>query len=181
MTNWKAVGVGLVVSLFIGFVGIVVPGIGQLVAGLVGGLVAGYIASTSIRGGLWHGLLAGSIGGVLFAVPFGIIIGVASFGLGLTNQLGSLAAGIGVFIFTIIAAVVLGADSAIGGAMGAIIKRKYPNLGDRRHHYRRSQDRWKSQTQSRSRTTTNNSVVRVESPSNQSSPESEVADKNREK
>lgn len=122
MTNWRAVSVGLTIELFIGFVGIVVPGIGQLIAGLVGGFVAGYMASTTIRGGLWHGLLAGSLGGFLIAIPFALIVGVASFGIGITTQIGSLAAGVGTLVFTLIAAVILGANSALGGAMGAIIK-----------------------------------------------------------
>jgi hypothetical protein len=125
MTNWRAVGIGLVVELFLGVVGLLLPGIGQFVAGLVGGFVAGYIASTRIRSGAWHGLLAGSLGGFLLALPVGVLVGVASIGIGLTDQLGSLIAGIGTTIFVVLVAVVLGANSALGGAIGSFVKDKY--------------------------------------------------------
>lgn len=122
MTNWRAVGMGLTTELFLGFVGLLVPGIGQLLAGLIGGLVAGYVASTSVRGGLWHGLLAGSLGGFLLAVPLGILASVVGIGIGLT-ELAGLIAGVGTTVLIVVIAVVLGANSALGGGMGAILKR----------------------------------------------------------
>lgn len=126
MTNWRAVGMGLTTELFLGFVGLLVPGIGQLLAGLIGGLVAGYVASTSIRGGLWHGLLAGSLGGFLLAVPLGILASVVGIGVGLT-ELAGLVAGVGTTVLVVIAAIVLGANSALGGGMGSLMKRAVVN------------------------------------------------------
>ena len=125
MTNWRAVGIGLAIELILGFVGLLVPGIGQFIAGLVGGFVAGYIASTSIRSGLWHGLLAGSLGGFLLAVPIGIVVGVASIGLGLMDQFGSLVAGLGTTVVVLFIAVILGANSALGGALGSLVRDVY--------------------------------------------------------
>ena len=122
MTNWRAVGMGLTTELFLGFVGLLVPGIGQLFAGLIGGLVAGYVASTSVRSGLWHGLLAGSLGGFLLAVPLGILASVIGIGVGL-SELGGLVAGVGTTVLVVVAAIVLGANSAIGGGMGSLLKR----------------------------------------------------------
>jgi hypothetical protein len=44
MTDWRAVLVGFAVIVGVGIVGLVVPGIGQLIAGLAGGFFAGYSA-----------------------------------------------------------------------------------------------------------------------------------------
>lgn len=125
MTNWRAVGFGLAIELVLGLVGLLVPGIGQFIAGLMGGFVAGYIANTSIHSGLWHGLLAGSLGGFLLAVPIGILVSVASVGLGLTDQLGSLIAGLGTAVIVLLIAVILGANSALGGAIGSFARSIY--------------------------------------------------------
>ncbi len=125
MTNWRAVGIGFLIELFLGIVGLLVPGIGQLVAGLIGGFVAGYLGSTTVRGGLWHGLLAGSLGGFFIAIPVGIVVAVASIEIGLTTQFWSLIAGVGVTMVTLLVAVVLGANSAIGGAIGGLVKKEY--------------------------------------------------------
>lgn len=125
MTNWRAVGTGFAVELFCGFVGLLVLGVGQLVAGLVGGFVAGYMGGTTVRSGLWHGLLAGSLGGFLLAIPLGILVAVASIGIGLTSQFGGFIAGLGAMMLVLLVAVVLGANSAIGGAIGSFVTEKY--------------------------------------------------------
>lgn len=132
MTNWRAVGIGFLIELFLGIVGLLVPGIGQLVAGLIGGFVAGYLGSTTVRGGLWHGLLAGSLGGFFIAIPVGILVAVASIEIGLTTQFWSLIAGVGVTMVTLLVAVVLGVNSAVGGAIGGLIMGEY--TGYRNNH-----------------------------------------------
>ena len=129
MTNWRAVGLGLAVEFVLGIVGLVVPGIGQFVAGLVGGFVAGYRADTTVGGGLWHGLLAGSLGGFLLAIPLGIGVSVASIEIGVLSQSSGLLAGFGTTLFVIVVAVVLGANSALGGAIGSLV-----NGADRDRH-----------------------------------------------
>ena len=106
------------------------PGIGQLLAGLVGGFVAGYIGSTTIRSGLWHGLLAGSLGGFLLAIPVGILFAVASVGIDLTSQFGGLMVGVGTMVLVLLIATILGANSAIGGAIGGLVKRRYASRPD---------------------------------------------------
>ena len=125
MTNWRAVGIGFTLELLLGVIGLLVPGIGQLVAGLVGGFVAGYIGSTTIRSGLWHGLLAGSLGGFLLAIPLGILVAVASVGIDLTSQLGGLIAGVGTTMLVLLIATTLGANSVVGGAIGGFVKGRY--------------------------------------------------------
>jgi hypothetical protein len=129
MTNWRAVGLGLTVEFVLGVVGLIVPGIGQFVAGLVGGFVAGYRADTTVGGGLWHGLLAGSLGGFLLALPLGIGVSIASIEIGVLSQSGGLLAGFGTTLLVIVVAVVLGANSALGGAIGSLVSGT-----DRDHH-----------------------------------------------
>lgn len=51
MTNWRAVGIGLAVEFVLGIVGLIVPGVGQFVAGLVGGFVAVILGANSAFGG----------------------------------------------------------------------------------------------------------------------------------
>jgi hypothetical protein len=121
MTNWRAVGIGLVVEVALSVVGLLAPGVGQFVAGLIGGFVAGYLARTTVVGGLWHGLLAGSLGGFLLAIPAGIIVSVASIEIGLLGQFGGALAGLGTALFVLVVAVVLGANSALGGAIGSLV------------------------------------------------------------
>ncbi|EMA50236.1 DUF5518 domain-containing protein [Halococcus thailandensis] len=133
MTNWRAVGLGLTVEFVLGVVGLVVPGIGQFVAGFVGGFVAGYRADSSIGGGLWHGLLAGSLGGFLLAIPLGIGVSVASIEIGVLSQSGGLLAGFGTTLFVIVVAVVLGANSALGGAIGSLVGGTSRNYDGERH------------------------------------------------
>ena len=118
MTNWYAVGVGFIVSLVIGTVGVVVPGLGQLTAGLVGGFVAGYLAAGGVGRGAWHGLLAGSIGGIVLAIVLGLLVGaVGSLGLG---PLGPIVGG-SIFVLGVLFALVLGVESALAGAVGGWI------------------------------------------------------------
>lgn len=125
MANWRAVGKGFIVELFLGVIGLLVPVIGQLIAGLVGGFVAGYSGSTTVRSGLWHGLLAGSLGGFMLAVPVGILVAVASVGIGLLDQFGGLIAGVSATMLVVLIATILGANSALGGAIGGLVKGRH--------------------------------------------------------
>lgn len=110
MTNWRAVGIGFLVTVVVGLVGVVVPGIGQLFAGLVGGFVAGYTAGGGLLGGTWHGLLAGGLAGFLLA----LVIGLGSLALG---PIGAIVGG-GIVIVVLLLTVVLALDSAVGGLVG---------------------------------------------------------------
>lgn len=116
MTNWYAVVVGFVVMTVVGAIGLAIPGLGQLTAGLVGGFVAGYMAAGSAGSGAWHGLLAGSVGGILTALIFGFAASVlGAIGLG---PLGPLLGG-GIFAIGMVIALVMGLESALAGAVGA--------------------------------------------------------------
>jgi len=118
MTNWYAVAIGFVVELVVGAVGALLPGVGQLAAGLLGGFVAGYVAGGGWTRGAWHGLLAGSLGGVALAVLLGAAVSaVGAVGLG---PLGPVLGG-SVFLLALFVAVVMGIESALAGALGGWI------------------------------------------------------------
>ena len=118
MTNWYAVAVGFAVMTIIGVVGLAIPGLGQLTAGLVGGFVGGYVAAGSAGRGAWHGLLAGSVGGIFLAVVLGVAVGaLGTVGLG---PLGPLLGG-SIFTVGVVLALVMGLESALAGAVGAWI------------------------------------------------------------
>ncbi|WP_128477432.1 DUF5518 domain-containing protein [Halorussus pelagicus] len=121
MTNWYAVAIGFVVMTVVGVVGIAIPGLGQLTAGLVGGFLAGYMAAGGTGRGAWHGLLAGSLGGVFVAVFLGVavsVLGVAEFG-----PFGSLLGG-GAFLVVLFVTFVMGLESALAGAIGGWIAKE---------------------------------------------------------
>ncbi|MFC7081384.1 DUF5518 domain-containing protein [Halorussus caseinilyticus] len=115
MTNWYAVTLGFVVMTVVGVVGLAIPGLGQLTAGLVGGFVAGYVAAGGPRRGGWHGLLAGSLGGIFVALIFSVAVSVlGAVGLG---PFGPLLGG-GVFLVGVVIALLMGLESALAGAVG---------------------------------------------------------------
>lgn len=113
MTEWRAVGLGFIVELVVGLIGLAVPGIGQLFAGLVGGFVAGYSARGGLLSGAWHGLLAGGLAGFLLA----LVIGMGSLALG---PIGALIGG-GLALVVLLLTVVLAIDSAIAGIVGGAL------------------------------------------------------------
>jgi hypothetical protein len=120
MTDWRAVLIGLVVLLIVGAIGLTIPGIGQIGAGLVGGFVAGYLAGGGLGRGAWHGLLAGSITGVVLTLALaGLGSLVGTFGGG---PFGGLLGGAGVLLVGVFLTLLFAVDSAIAGAVGAFVK-----------------------------------------------------------
>lgn len=118
MTNWYAVLVGFLVMTVVGTIGLAIPGLGQLTAGLLGGFVAGYVAGGGGWSGGWHGLIAGSIGGIVVALIFGVAVSaIGAVGLG---PFGPLLGG-GVFLVGVAIAVLMGLESALAGAVGGWI------------------------------------------------------------
>lgn len=112
MTNWRAVLVGFAVTVVVGLIGVAVPGIGQLFAGLVGGFVAGYQAGGGLLSGAWHGLLAGGLAGFLLA----LVIGIGGLALG---PVGAVVGG-GLAFVVVLVTFFLALDSALGGLVGGL-------------------------------------------------------------
>ncbi len=117
MTDWRAVGIGFLVSIIAGLLAFLLPVIGHIGAGLIGGFAAGYVAGGNVWNGLWHGLLAGAIGGVVALLFGGLVTVVGGVGAG---PIGGLA-GLSVLVLGLLIAFVLALDSAIGGAVGSLL------------------------------------------------------------
>lgn len=120
MVRWIAVIIGFMVGVLIGVVGLALPVIGQIGAGLIGGFVAGWLASGGLVSGTWHGLLAGAFGGVLLAA----FIVISTTVLGVTGVIDPVAGmiGGGTAVVVLFLAALLAIDSAIGGAIGGALR-----------------------------------------------------------
>ena len=119
MTDWRAVGVGFVVLLVVGAIGLQLPLIGQIGAGLIGGFAAGYLAGGGLGSGAWHGLLAGSITGIVLTLFLALLGGVLGLGAG---PLGGFLGGAGVLLVGVFVTLLFAIDSALAGAVGGWIK-----------------------------------------------------------
>jgi hypothetical protein len=115
MTDWRAVGWGFLVLLVVAIFGAGIPVLGQIGAGLVGGFVAGYLAGGSLGSGAWHGLVAGSLTGVVFTVLLALAGGLVS------GPAAPLVGG-GVLVVGLFVTFLFAIDSAIAGALGAVLK-----------------------------------------------------------
>jgi hypothetical protein len=120
MTDRRAVGIGFVVTVVVGTLGLAVPVVGQILAGLVGGFVAGYAAGGAVTRGGWNGLLAGTLAGLVLTVVL-VVLGLT--GNTATDPTVSLVAGGQVLATGLVATAVIAIDSAAAGMFGAYITR----------------------------------------------------------
>ncbi len=118
--NWRAIGVGIVVSIIIGllsgmnipFTNASLPYLGAGLTGIIAGIAAGYVDARGLSSGALQGGVATAIG----AIVVGIVLTV----------IGTLAAGVvglslaGVFLVLIIVNAIPG---IIGGAIGGYFHR----------------------------------------------------------
>ena len=119
MTDWRAVAVGFVVLLVVGAVGLQLPLVGQIGAGLIGGFAAGDLAGGGLGNGAWHGLLAGSITGIVLTLVLALLGGAVGLGFG---PLGALVGGAGILALGVVLTVLFAVDSAVAGAVGGWMK-----------------------------------------------------------
>jgi hypothetical protein len=120
LTDRRAVGVGFLVTAVVGTLGLVVPVVGQILAGLVGGFVAGYTAGGPVTRGGWNGLLAGALAGLVLTLVL-VVLGLT--GNTATDPTASLVAGGQVLATGLVATAVIAIDSAAAGMFGAYITR----------------------------------------------------------
>lgn len=119
MTNWRAVAGGFVVLLLAGLIGLQLPLLGQIGAGLIGGFAAGYLAGGGFGNGAWHGLLAGSITGIVLTLFLALLGGLLGLGAG---PVGGFLGGAGVLLVGVFVTLLFAIDSAIAGALGGWMK-----------------------------------------------------------
>ncbi|WP_380679026.1 DUF5518 domain-containing protein [Salinigranum sp. GCM10025319] len=125
MTNWRAVAVGVALLVAVGTVGVSVPVVGQIGAGLVGGFAAGYVAGGGPGRGAWHGLVAGSLAGLVVAVGIAFLSGASD------GPLGLLVDGFGASIVVSALTLLFAADAALAGAVGGWFERRSASSGRR--------------------------------------------------
>jgi hypothetical protein len=126
MTDWSAVGIGGIVTAGLTIVLALVFFPLFFLGPIIGGFVTVYLMRDGLESGIINGGLAGVIGG--------LIIGILSlFGIGvLATVIAVFTAGVGIAVgvvgalivifFTILAMLVCGVLSAIGGAIGEYIQ-----------------------------------------------------------
>jgi hypothetical protein len=121
MTNWRAVVIGFLVITVLGIVGLTLPGLGQLAAGLIGGFVAGYLAGGGLGRGFWHGLLAGALGGIVGGLLIAIVVGIAGWAGGPIGGAITGVAGLGIFTLAVVISFIMALESAVAGAIGGLL------------------------------------------------------------
>lgn len=126
MTDWTAVGIGGLVTAGLTIVLALVFFPLFFLGPIIGGFVTVYLIRDELESGILNGGLAGVIGGLLIGI-------LSLFGIGvIAAVIGALAAGVGVAVgalgalivifFTIVAMLVCGILSAIGGAIGEYVQ-----------------------------------------------------------
>jgi hypothetical protein len=126
MTDWSAVGIGGIVTAGLTIVLALVFFPLFFLGPIIGGFVTVYLVKDELESGILNGGLAGVIGGLIIGILslFGIgvlatVIAVFTAGIGIAvGVLGALI----VIFFTILAMLVCGVLSAIGGAIGEYVQ-----------------------------------------------------------
>jgi hypothetical protein len=126
MTDWSAVGIGGIVTAGLTIVLALVFFPLFFLGPIIGGFVTVYLMRDEFESGILNGGLAGVIGGLIIGILslFGIgvlatVIAVFTAGIGIA--VGAVGALIVIF-FTILAMLVCGVLSAIGGAIGEYVQ-----------------------------------------------------------
>lgn len=117
--NWRAVGIGFLVTVVIGLVGgftvpftdLTVPALSWGLIGLLGGFVSGYLAGGTILNGAANGILGTTIGALAVLVVL-LLAG--------TLLLGAL--GLAMALVPLLLLGLYAIPGAIGGAIGALLK-----------------------------------------------------------
>ncbi len=126
MTDWIAIGIGGLVNAVLTVVLALVFFPLFFLGPIIGGFVTVYLMRDEYESGLINGALAGAVGGLIIGILslFGIgviaaLIAIIASGIGLA--VGAVGALIVIF-FTILAMLICGVLSAIGGAIGEYVQ-----------------------------------------------------------
>jgi hypothetical protein len=126
MINWKAIGLGFIVTLVVALIGLYVPFLSLPIAPLIGGIVAGYLVGGSYRNGIINGGLSAGIGGFIYALATVLLLGgtisasAATMGINVTSETLTAIAVVGA-ILAFILYFILG---LIGGIIGVFLKER---------------------------------------------------------
>ena len=82
MVNWKAIGLGVIITLILAYLGKYIPHLDNPIAPIIGGIFAGYVVGGSYKNGVIYGGLSAGIAG--FAYTLSVIILSAGIALATT-------------------------------------------------------------------------------------------------
>jgi hypothetical protein len=125
MVNWKAIGLGVIITLILAYLGKYIPHLDNPIAPIIGGIFAGYVVGGSYKNGVIYGGLSAGIAGFVYTLL--VIILSAGIALATTVSMNivpnSVSGESGIVTVSII---ILGAFLAFGiylilGLIGGII------------------------------------------------------------
>ena len=126
MTDWIAVGIGGLVTAVLTIVLALVVFPLFFLGPLIGGFVTVYLIRDEFESGIINGGLAGALGGLIIGIISLLGIGVIAAVIAvLAAQIGIAVGALGALIvifFTILAILICGVLSAIGGAIGEYVQ-----------------------------------------------------------
>jgi hypothetical protein len=68
MVNWKAIGLGVIITLILAYLGKYIPHLDNPIAPIIGGIFAGYIVGGSYKNGVIYGGLSAGIAGFVYTL-----------------------------------------------------------------------------------------------------------------
>lgn len=68
MVNWKAIGLGVIITLILAYLGKYIPHLDNPIAPIIGGIFAGYVVGGSYKNGVFYGGLSAGIAGFVYTL-----------------------------------------------------------------------------------------------------------------
>jgi hypothetical protein len=125
MVNWKAIGLGVIITLILVYLGKYIPHLDNPIAPIIGGIFAGYVVGGSYKNGVIYGGLSAGIAGFVYTLL--VIILSAGIALATTVSMNTVPNSVsGESGIVTVSIIILGAFSAFGiylilGLIGGII------------------------------------------------------------
>ena len=132
MVNWKALGLGFIITLILAYLGKYIPHLDMPLAPIIGGIIAGYMVGGSYRDGVVYGGLSTGIAGFIYT----ILVIILSAGVSLASTVSmnifpmsmygeSFIVTMGIIILaTILSFIIYFILGLIGGIIGIAIKER---------------------------------------------------------
>ena len=68
MVNWKAIGLGVIITLTLAYLGKYIPHLDTPIAPIIGGIIAGYMVGGSYKNGIIYGGLSAGLAGFVYTI-----------------------------------------------------------------------------------------------------------------
>ncbi len=81
MVNWKAICLGIIITLILAYLGKYIPHLDNPIAPITGGIIAGYVVGGSYKNGIIYGGLSAGIAGFVYT----LLIIILSAGVALAS------------------------------------------------------------------------------------------------